>query len=287
MIIRSCIRMAAVKALRNSTWAEERCYDSETTPLQEAVKAAAKPFAVVYTEDLDDTIEGRDQLCPDKRNMKLVVEFGLAGRIEAVDGGSPVAIPATSDAMERAVDLFEYQIVTQLFHRPDNPWGELLRRMVPAVHSVASTRAGESERGVRWAARQRVMVVETIADPTPGEVLKASNPIFDFLTMARADEDMSLAKIPELIESLLSTTDRPTWRQAQAALGLTEDEVRGIGIAPPYLTPDDEVTTDKIRINSTDQDHATADNIDERVNTIDIEFNDQIVTVPVQSENPL
>lgn len=270
MIVRSCIRIAAVMALRNSTWADERVYDSENTPLSEAVKSANAPFVVVYTEDVDDTIEGSDMLSPEKRQMKLVVELGIAGMIPQTDGGSVVEIPVTDDALERAVDMLEYQVASHLFHTPLNPWGELLRQFCPVVHSVASVRAGEAERGVRWAARQRTMIVDTIGDPVPGVILSNNHAISKFIAMAKNDEDMALGNVATLIESMISTVNAPTWRQAQAALGLTEEGVRGIGIAPPYATPDDEVDLKKVMFEQDHGEHSTADNVNDWVNPVDI-----------------
>lgn len=286
MIVRTCIRIAAVMALRQSTWAGERVYDSNNAPLSEAVDRNSLPFIVVFTDEDDNDIEGRDMLSAQRRDLKLTIEFGIASPVPQTTGGPNVEIPATDDAYERALDMLEYQIVTQLFNRPLNPWGELVRELVPVVHKVTSYRAGEAERGVRWAARQRMMMVDTVGEPIPGVVLAEGHPVAKFLALAKVNTDLKISGVAELIEGLLATADAPSWRQAQATLGFTNEEVRGIGIAPPYDTPDSEVLTSQIEFAQSEE-HSTVDNVGERVNTIEFEVDGKVVVIPAATENPV
>ena len=54
-LIRSCIRVCAVAALRDRLWQSVKVYDSDNTPLEDAVKETPQPYATVYTDDDDGT----------------------------------------------------------------------------------------------------------------------------------------------------------------------------------------------------------------------------------------
>ena len=244
-IISPIIRMCAVAALRECTWAEERVYDSDNTPLADALKAetnVAKPYIVVYTdEDNRGEISGLDVYASD-RSLLLILEIGVASAI-TVEGTDEVTlqIPGTDASMELAVDIVEGQAIDALFGNPTSVWGELFRRIVLRVEKVSGQRGGSAEQGTRWAARQVAIMCDVISDPPPGIVLPLSHPVRDFIAAAKAaPASLGLAGAGEMIEATLTMTAALSWQQAQAWLALTAKGVRAIGVAPP-LGVDEEV----------------------------------------------
>lgn len=232
-IIRPCLRLATVAALRDRTWCETRVLDSDNSPLAEALMVANAPYIVVYSDDDDrENIEGFD-LAGTKRGLLLVIEFAIAGAINPTEGGTTIRIPATDAAFELALDVIETQITNALLHDPTSAWGEMWRELAVNTDKVSSKRGGSAEQGARWAARQLLLLIDTDADPPAGVLVREDHPIRKFIAMARAAPELNIAGAVDIIEAALPTVEAPTWRQAQAWLGLTEGAVRGIGLAPP------------------------------------------------------
>jgi hypothetical protein len=237
-IIRPILRMCVVAALRERTLAERRVFDSDNTPLAEALAQEpeqAKPYITVYTdEDTRPGVSGRD-IYAAERNLSLVLEIGAASAVvmKRDDGSDEIAlqIPATDAGLELSVDIVESQALAALVGDPQSRWGELFRRVL-RIERVQGQRGGSAERGSRWAARQIILICDVIADAPPGAPEPAV--VRDFLAAARAaPRELGLAGAAEIIERALDSATALTWRQAQAWLGLTEKEVRGIGVAPP------------------------------------------------------
>lgn len=232
-IVRSCLRLATVAALRDKTWAETRVLDSDNGPLSAAILAEPTPYIVCFTDDDDrEEIEGFDLLAA-KRTLVIVIEFGLASALPPSDGGPAMRIPATDGAFELALDIIERQIINALVHDPLSAWGALWRDLAMRFDlKTSSKRGGSSEGGSRWAARQLLLHVDPIADPPAGVVLSDDHPVPRFLAAARAD---GFAGAADLIAATLPIADLPTWRVAQAWLGLTEFAVRGLALGPPLI----------------------------------------------------
>lgn len=226
--------MASVSALRDRTWAENRVFDSDNTPLIDALSAETKPYITVFT-DMDNRIEmeGMDSYST-QRNLSLVMEMGLASAVVVDNGVKTINIPQTDQAMEALIDMLEHQAIGALVGDPYSKWGEIVKSIVTRIYRIPSRRGGSSAKGTRWAARQVTLVCQTMGDPVPGQVLTAAHPITKFLALARlsGQAGMNMAEAANLIEMALNTTTVPDWRLAQAWLGLTERGVRSLGIAP-------------------------------------------------------
>jgi hypothetical protein len=240
-IIRPILRMCAVAALRERTLAEGRVFDSDNTPLAEALirePEEAKPYITVYTdEDTRPGVSGRD-IYAAERNLSLVLEIGAASAVVTGKDGVILQIPATDAGLELSVDIVESQALAALVGDPESRWGELFRRMVLRIERVQGQRGGSAEHGSRWAARQIILICDVIADAPPGVPQPAV--VRDFLAAARAaPSELGLAGAAEIIERALDPTMALTWRQAQAWLGLTEQGVRATGIAPPLGVEED------------------------------------------------
>ena len=129
-IVRMLTRLTAVAALRGRTWASDRVFDSDNTPLSQALtlNEAAKPYIVVYTDSDSRPGEGTD-LYASERELALVLEIGVASKIKDGEvGDEKLNIPQTDEGMEIALDMVEHQALAALFGDPQNDWAELLKR---------------------------------------------------------------------------------------------------------------------------------------------------------------
>lgn len=234
-IVRTCLRIAAVEAIKGRTWAGTRVFDSNNAPLDTAARESPAPFVTIFTDTDERSVSGRDVFAAEQK-LQLVIEFGLGGAIPAGDR-MEVGIPATDSAFERALDAIERQVLLALVHDPKSEWGEIWRKTVNKIEATKSERGAETERGSRWAARALTMTLDCVADPPAGVDLDPEHPVALFLDAAKAAEGASaesLKAIAAFIEGQLDEATLPDWRVAQGQLGLTEPEVRGIGIGPPY-----------------------------------------------------
>lgn len=234
-LIRPVLRMCAVAALRDRTWAESRVFDSDNTPLIDALQQDTKPYITVFTDaDTRTDIDGKD-IYTSMRRIALVLEIGLASATTVANGDKILNIPQTDQAMEALIDFIETQALSAIIGDPFSKWGEIVRRMVNHIERIPSIRGGSStQTTTRWAARQLTLICQTVADPAPGTVLPQHHPIRDFITLAKSTEQAGLhmAEAANLIEAMLNESPAPDWRQAQAWMGMTEAAIRATGIAP-------------------------------------------------------
>ena len=74
-----------------------------------------------------------------------------------------------------------------------------------------------------------------------------------FLGLLEADANDRAAVAP-LFRAFLVGGDLPVWQQVQAALGVTADAARGLGIyEEPGSIPLDEITVDPLGVSSADE----------------------------------
>jgi len=231
-LLRPIIRTCAVGALRDRTWAEERVYDSDQTPLAEAVLGeAAKPYIVVYTDTDDHKPAGMGEMYSGlSRTLSLCLEIGVASAIRKANGNIVLQFAATDEGMEWAVDIIESQAIAALFGDPMSPWGDLMKQLVTNVVNMPSRRGGQSQTGVRYAARRTVFACKTISDIPPGVVLAPAHPVRTFIKMARATPSLGVVDVATIIENLLQTTEAPAWRVAQAYLNIGTQPALNINV---------------------------------------------------------
>jgi hypothetical protein len=239
--LRPIIRTCAVGALRDKTWAESRVYDSDLTPLAEAVLGqAAKPYIVVYTDVDDRTPESGGELYNGRtRMLQLALEIGVASAIHDPNQSDNIVIKFSSadEGMEWACDIIESQAIAALFGDPYSDWGDLIKRFAPTVHKMPSRRGGQSEKGIKFAARRTVFVLSTINDFAPGVVPVPGSPVWDFLRLCRASQALGVVDRAGIVEQLLSTEANADWRIAQAYLGLDTQSIKNLnpdGVPLPW-----------------------------------------------------
>lgn len=228
-LVRPVVRMCTVLALKNNTIAEDRVYDSDNTPLADALTLQAKPYITVYTDEDNKLDINNMDLMSNARNLSLVIEFGVASAVATENSGVQVKIPATDEGMEVSVDYLETQIMSALLD-PHNEWSEIWRNLVMKVVTIRSPRGGSADRSARWAARQLLMVCDTVSDQPPGVVVDDNHPLKRFVALAGQQSPPLPAA--NLIGNFLNATAAPEWRQVQAWLGLTKEGIEAIGQAP-------------------------------------------------------
>jgi hypothetical protein len=201
------------------------------TPLAEAVFGkTAKPYIVCYT-DVDDLspVTGFAELYNgETRSLALVMEIGVANAVKNMDNNIVLNFSATDEGLEFAVDVVETQAIAALVGDPRSEWGDLLKRMIRKISRMPSRRGGQADKGVRFAARRTTLVVSTIFDIMPGVLPDVRHPVWDFIKLARKHPEVGMVDSASIIEGLLNVENAPTWRQAQAYLGLPNDAIRAL-----------------------------------------------------------
>ena len=246
-IIRAALRLCAVQALRESTWAQNRVMNSHNQPLLEMLEIEKPkdgvPFIVVFTDD--DAFEPNSiehGIYSASRALQLVLEIGVASGVVGTKGSTRVQLEHTDASMEMTLDAVQAQALAAIHGDPRNEWGELCRDMIMRILRVTSMRAGGSK-GVKWAARQVVITLDTLADPIPGAGnYAADHPVRRFIELAKVQQPAGTYQGAQLLEMILTQypfdTTRASWEQAQAMLGITRRALRGIGIAPLAEVPE-------------------------------------------------
>jgi len=233
-LIRPIIRACAVGALRNKTWAQERVYDSDMTPLAEAVLGkASKPYICVYTDNDDMmTVGGKAELYdPRLRRIQVSAEIGVASAVHDPAPTGPIVIKfaATDQGQEWACDLIESQALGALVGDPNSAWGDLFKRFIHKVHRMTRRRGGQAGTGIRYAARRVVFLCEPLLyDFVPGTRPSPTNPVWDFIRLCKSSPAVGQVDIGGLVENFLvsPTENAPDWRIAQAMLGLDTADAR-------------------------------------------------------------
>lgn len=238
-ILRAAIRACAVAALRDRTWAENRCFDSDMTALADAVYGGPpQPYIVVYTDtDNLQPVTGAEVYNGDDRMLNVVLEIGVANAIKGENNNIILQFAATDQGMELAVDMVASQCVAALWGDPASQWGGIFKQLCYRIRRMSSMRGGQAQDGVRFAARRLTFTVNTIYDIPPGIVPDSTHPLMQFISMAQGNPIFGVTDVGSIINGMLSTTAAPTWEQAQAYLGMTQASVEAIqapGVPLPY-----------------------------------------------------
>lgn len=233
-IIRMLTRLTAVSALRGRTWAADRVFDSDNTPLSQALalNEAAKPYIVVFTDADNRPDIGNTDLFIGRREVTLTLEIGVASKIEGEVGKEEIKIPLTDEGMEVALDMVEDQAMATLWGDPQGDWSELLKGLVLRVDRVAGQRGASTTRDRRWAARQVSFICDVVSDLPPGVPVPHDHPIRLFCEVSKANPEAQMQPIAKICEALISREAAPKWEQVQAWMGVRRIGLRAIGQAP-------------------------------------------------------
>lgn len=245
MLNRLALRLATVRALRGRTMAGNRVFDSATGPIDDIAVEHPSPVIVVYTDDSQLTIAGRDLYATggdgrvDSGTQKLIIEVALTQRMQVVhpDSGVPIRDPHTGEVMlepmqlvtdaglELTLDILERQ-VTDALMAPVNSseWAEMWRLLVDSVGDKQSLRGGSSRDGVRFAGRQIMFSCFLAKDPP---ALTKIGPTWErFLQLAAATPDLATV-LPAIRAAIGTGTGEPDAQLANL-LGLSRPELVAI-----------------------------------------------------------
>jgi len=233
-VIRMLTRLTAVAALRGQTWADKRVYDSDNTPLSQAllVDEGAKPYIVVYTDADNRLDQNGTDLYGMRRDLNLVLEIGVASKVEGKTGSMEVKIPLTDEGMELALDMVEAQAIGALFGDPQNDWAELLKGLVLKVERMSGQRGASSDRDHRWAARQISIICDVVSDLPSGVPVPEDHPIRKFIEVSKDHPEANMEHVEQICEAFCADKGAPQWEQMQATLGVRRLGLRAIGLAP-------------------------------------------------------
>lgn len=240
-LVALALRIVTVRALRDATLAMGRVYDSTIDPIDNKIVKGENPIIIVATDDDKREIEGRDLLgaC---RELDLVIELVVAAKVDVPTGpqGDPeteIVVLDTDEGFEVILNLMGRQVDRALLagKTAGTPWSDLWRDIVIKITSYTSKRgAGVIEKGRRFTARQIIIQVDTIAEPSFGPI--ASGTIWHrILTAFRTDT--ALQKIADLIEAEITTPTLQDWRRAAVDLGLRDLGALRIGLGPAIENP--------------------------------------------------
>jgi hypothetical protein len=227
-------RLTAVAALRGQTWADKRVFDSDNTPLSQALmlNAAAKPYIVVYTDADNRADQNGTDIYGMRRELNLVLEIGVASKVEGSTGGDQIKIPLTDEGMELALDMVEDQALAALFGDPQNDWAELLKGFILRIERLTGQRGASSDRDRRWAARQIGIVCDVISDLPPGVPVPHDHPMYRFIETSKKHPEADMDHAAEICAALANREAAPDWERVQAMLGVRRIGLRAIGLAP-------------------------------------------------------
>lgn len=233
-ITRMLTRMAAVAALRGSTWADDRVFDSDNTPLSQALtlNAAAKPYIVVYTDSDSRMDQNGTDVYGMSRELNLVLEIGVASKVEGKTGEETIKTPLTDEGMEMALDMVEDQALAALFGDAQSGWAELLKGLIMRVQRVSGQRGASADRDRRWAARQVSIACDVVSDLPPGVKVPHDHPIQLFVRTSSDYPDAGMQPVADICKAIIGAAPAPKWEQMQAMFGVRRIGLRAAGLAP-------------------------------------------------------
>ena len=247
-LARLAMRIAAARALRESTLAEGRVFDSAIAPIDQTIAEERQPILIVTTDDHEMEVTGRD-LFHGNVSCDLVIEAAIAARVELTagdDGETMIAIPHTDEGMELALDIMEHQIMAALT-RERSDWSRVWMKLVPRVSRRLSRRGASVEKGVRFAARQIVLTCDLIEAPSDGAAIADGTAWADVLGVMASDAD--LATIAAMLRSEIEGDPLADWRRAANMLGIHLETTDAIGLGPvldlsedPHIFEEAEIT---------------------------------------------
>lgn len=164
---RTCLRLAAVAAIRNVTLAGDNVFDSRIGELPTFVPGEIKPVVTVFTEEQSgDAVSHQQGGPPFRATVDLIFELAmLIAQVEDTDESQmTLATPATSSDMEASLDFLEAQIGIALFESYAGV-SVAFRKAYNRIHSSSSQRFVQPTAGDRVAMRYVTIKAEVVDNP--------------------------------------------------------------------------------------------------------------------------
>lgn len=227
---RLAVRLAAVQSILNATLAGSRVFDSRIAPFDFMNAEDRKPLVIVLTDDDNSEIMGRDTVAG-QRSLDLVIEIAVAKPVMMEGGVTDIEIPDTDNGYELILDILEAQIEKALRVYPGT-WPDIFRSLVSRYRNTVSRRTADQQKGIKFAARQIIYTIEPLADPPADRAAETGSVWKRFVDALAATPD--LAAVAPIFAAEMSAGTLLEWQKAQADLGLTDAEIRGIGLSPAF-----------------------------------------------------
>ena len=162
-LVNLVLRLATRQAILGMTMAGQRVCDSSIDPIELKASKEKTVFIVVYTDDDKcEQVNGHDLLGA-ARSVTLVLHLAVASEVEDNQGDLTAVIPYTDGGMEVTLDLTRFDLMSAL-QNGTGDWAELWRSLVIGISKI-ETRRGADAKGVRFAAREIAITLDTYAEP--------------------------------------------------------------------------------------------------------------------------
>jgi hypothetical protein len=224
---RLAMRIAAARAVKGETLAENRVYDSAIDPIDLTIAENRQPILVVMTDEHEAIPTGRDLFHTDA-SCDVIIEAAIASRVE-IEGEVGITIPHTDEGMELVLDMMEHQVIAALT-RERTAWSRVWMKLVPRVKRRLSRRGASAEGGVRFAARQIVLTCDLIEAPTDGAAIPDGSAWADVLAVM--EDDDALQPIAGLLRATIEGEPIADWKRAANMLGIHMAAVNALGLGP-------------------------------------------------------
>jgi hypothetical protein len=223
----TAIKIAALRSLRGRTSAGQAVFDSAVEPF-DAMRDHGAPVVVIYCDAVKRDVQG-DDLFGARQVIDLAFDMFVAQAVMVDAGEMEIQILTSDEGNETYLRSLAYQVEKVLLSE-QSTWPELFRLLWFCTSDrdfCEWGRGAVADKGRRQALLRAIYKVETIADPTPG-----AEPEGIWPTSSPPWRSTRNLPITRYWRQLIAGTIVPEWRQAQAALGLMQGGIRGIGIAP-------------------------------------------------------
>ena len=236
----SALQFCAVKALDGNINA--KVFDSNVDP--EDLSDELLPIVVVYCAKAQLNIDARE-LYMGEQVVDFVLDFGIAKKVVLqVPGQAPtmtVEFPDNASGHDLTLHTLAYESLRILL-QDEGTWAELWRAIFMR-HSKDQLsewdRGVSSDKGISLAILRNIYKIELINDPVPGAT---PSPVWQSIFNAML-ADSELSDIGKYWQAMVTTPSVAAWRQVQAQLGATIEEMSaGVAIGPLDMDTD---TTDE------------------------------------------
>lgn len=221
------LRLLTVKALTGKTWAGDNVLDSAIAPIDKTVEdQKGILFIVVYTDDARSVpVANSRDLTAATPSVDLVMHIAVATELKTQAGGIDVVIGRSDANFEATLDITEASILAVL-SRGTDAWCNLWRSLVTSVSTIRSQRGASAKRGLRYAARELLLTVETPPNPLgTGE----DYPWTDIIAAFDVDDDLKpfAAFLGEFVTGAASLQ---AWQQDYRTFGLSQSVAKALAL---------------------------------------------------------
>ncbi|WP_336801802.1 hypothetical protein [Kaistia sp. MMO-174] len=227
------LQCLTVAALRGATLAGDAVQFGAIDALDVNAALLAKPLIAVFLGEDDRTLQGRE-LVGGEHRVELLIQAFLPAEIDITIDGSPLTISSRQGGADVIMSIVRRQIDAALA-ASDSDAASLWRILVAQIESTSAIPfLFQINDQVRVAANEASYMCRLgIFEPSFGKAVESD---FWRAVIGTISEDPDLAPLAAWIEGeIRGPQELPSWRVAQADLGLTQEGREAIGIGPIVL----------------------------------------------------